>query len=85
MVKIDIVSAEEARRRTEEIINDTVNAELAFVKDLIEEAISKGEYRAHCYEPISGDTRKVLKEKGYTVEHRFYMNEFDTTIKWGGT
>ena len=83
MVKIDIVSAEEARRRTEEIVNDTVYAELTFVKDLIEEAISKGEYNTPCYIPINAETRKILVEKGYRVGYQFVMNEgYMTMIKW---
>lgn len=83
MVKIDIVSAEEARRRTEEIVNDTVYAELTFVKDLIEEAISKGEYNTPCYIPINAETRKTLVEKGYRVEYQFIMNAgYITMIRW---
>ena len=80
---IDIMSAESARQKTQEVIRDASYEELEYIKDLIQRAISKGEYNTPCHIPINAETRKILVEKGYRVGYQFVMNEgYMTMIKW---
>ena len=77
------MSAESARQKTQEVIRDGSCEELEYIKDLIQKAISKGEYNTPCYIPINAETRKILVEKGYRVGYRFVMNEgYITMIRW---
>lgn len=80
---VDIISAENARKKTQEVINNITCTELAYVKDLIEEAINKGKYMVRCYNYIGEETERILIENGYEVKHYFDCNEDYTTIRWG--
>lgn len=77
-----MILAHEAKKKTEETINNETFKELALLEKEIKEAISNGEYRI-CHEgSISKETEKKLVEFGYQVSHDSQYNESYVIIRW---
>lgn len=77
-----MILAHEARKETEKKQNDKTFMELSLLEKEIREAIEKGEYMVHHDGSISEETKKKLKEYGYSVEVNIQYNETITTIRW---
>ena len=77
-----MIYAHEAKKKTEEIINNEVFKELALLEKEIKEAINRGEYKI-CHEgTISPEVKKKLIEFGYQVKTDSSYNENYVVISW---
>lgn len=80
-----MISAKDARVKTEESKKIVIEKELTKIEGLINTAIEKGESEVTCRE-IMEETKKKLKEFGYSVRTNDYCNDSFTdtyvTIRW---
>ena len=77
-----MISANEARKKTEEIRNNGVYQELKRIEREIEEAIGKGGNNIALDGTISHPTANYLRQLGYEVHTGSQYNESYITIKW---
>lgn len=77
-----MITAREARIKTKDVINKCLTKELSQINELIQEAISEGEFEIHNEGTLSETTRKALEENGYTIKTGSQYNESYYFIKW---
>lgn len=78
-----MISATEARLRSEATKEELFNSELNNIQNEIEEAISEG--KCYCYyygKIINLDIKQQLENLGYHVETRTQYNETSYKISW---
>lgn len=77
-----MISANEAREKTEAVRNNSVKRELERIEHEIKEAISKGDNNITLDGTISNLTENYLRQLGYEVYTDSQYNESYLTIKW---
>ncbi len=77
-----MISANEAREKTEAVRNNSVKRELERIEHEIKEAISKGNNNIALDGTISNPTENYLQQLGYEVYTDSQYNESYFTIKW---
>lgn len=77
-----MISANEAREKTEAVRNSGVEHELERIEHEIEEAISKGDNNIALDGTISHPTANYMRQLGYEVHTGGQYNESYFTIKW---
>lgn len=76
------MNAIEARDLAYKVNVASVNSQYAKVKNEIEIAAGRGEYRAYIYESLNNDVENLLKEEGFKIRNDGHMNETLVTISW---
>lgn len=77
------MDAKEARKRALEIDGDLARRNYDDVMKSINEAVELGKFVTRFYDPIRDDVKKVLEDKGYTLNYvSSVVNEYDWIIKW---
>lgn len=77
-----MISANEAREKTEAVRNNSVERELERIEHEIEEAIRKGDNNIALDGTISHQTANYMRQLGYEVHTSSQYNESYFTIKW---
>lgn len=77
-----MISADEAREKTEAVRNNGVERELERIEHEIEEAISNGDNNIALDGTIKPTTANYLRQLGYEVHAGSQYNESYFTIKW---
>lgn len=77
-----MISAEEAREKTEAVRNNGVEQELKRIEHEIDKAISNGDNNIALDGSISHPTANYLRQLGYEVHNGGKYNESYFTIKW---
>ena len=77
-----MISANEAREKTEEVRNSGFERELKRIEHEIEEAIRKGDNNIALDGTISRQTANYMQQLGYEVHSGSQYNESYFTIKW---
>jgi hypothetical protein len=77
-----VISAKEAKRLTNEQIENNHTKELMTLESLIDTAISEGDFSINIGEHISNSSVQALEQFGYKVELLRYRNERCTNISW---
>lgn len=77
------MKADQARKKTYEVNTQTTGSQLAQIRKMISDAVSKGEYKIWFYDVIIPDVRAQLTKDGFFVDAtQFERNETMTEIKW---
>ena len=78
-----MISAREARLRSDTAKEKLFNSKLNDIQKQIEEAISKGEHYCYYYDnTISLDIKQQLEKLGYHIETHTQYNETQYKISW---
>ena len=77
-----MISANEAREKTEAVRNNGVERELERIEHEIEEAIRNGDNNIALDGTISHTTANYMRKLGYEVHTGSQYNESYFTIKW---
>ncbi len=77
-----MISAKEAREKTEAVKNNGIESELKRIENSIEKAVSKGDNNIVLDDTISHPTANYLRQLGYDVYIGIQYNEPYFTIKW---
>lgn len=77
-----MISADEARKKTKEKIEENLRIEKYDIETLINDAIEKGLYSVYIDKYLKKEIQEYLKDLGYDVKSSTYMNETDTRISW---
>lgn len=77
-----MISANEAREKTEAVRNNGVERELERIEHEIEEAIRNGDNNIALDGTISHQTANYMRQLGYEVHTGSQYNESYFTIKW---
>lgn len=77
-----MISANEARKKTESVRNNGVERELERIEHEIEKAINKGDNNIALDGTISHPTANYMRQLGYEVHAGNQYNESYFTIKW---
>ena len=78
----DMITAEEARKRTKTKYEQEVRSELDEIDKQILAAVDKCDTSIVIYHNIHAETTNRLRALGYTVEQDNYQTEVDITIRW---
>ncbi len=77
-----MISASEARKKTENNINNCITKELSEIMRQIEKAIANGKFSISNDGYLQSETRKKLEELGYKVEIGSLYNEGYYGVSW---
>ena len=77
-----MISAKEARLKSDATKEKLFNSELNNIQNKIEEAISKGERYCYYYGETKLDIKQQLENLGYYVEIYTQYNETSYKISW---
>lgn len=77
-----MITANEAREKTESVRQNGVKREMERIEQEIEQAISKGDNNIALDGTISHPTAECLRNLGYEVSTGSQYNEEYFTIKW---
>lgn len=77
-----MISAEEARNKTKEKIEENLRKERENIEALIDDAIKKGLYSVYIDKYLKKEIQEYLKDLGYDVKSSTCRNETDTRISW---
>ena len=77
-----MISSDEARKKTFDIIYVHQTEELRKIDKMIDEAIMRGEFRCSLEGTISATTRQELERCGYKVLEGSQYNQNYVIIKW---
>lgn len=80
--EINMLNADEARKRTNENVYNNAIKELKQVEDQINNAIESGAYSITEAGHLSGDVVCKLTELGYKVEKNIQYNESYYCVSW---
>lgn len=77
-----MINASEAKRRTQEVIENDKAEQMSHIESMVEDAISEGKVYV-CWDGSLKDTVVTeLRSLGYTVERYTQYNEVSYTISW---
>lgn len=79
---MELITAEEARRKSEFNSGAALLDELEGVFKAINKAIEKGSMNIWWYTPLSSEATQKLVELGYKVEYYSHRNEDQHNISW---
>ncbi len=77
-----MISASEARKKTENNINNCATKELSEIMEKIDRAIANGKFSISDDGYLQSQTRKKLEELGYKVETGSQYNEGYYSVSW---
>lgn len=77
-----MISAKEARLRSDDIKEKLFNSELNNIQNEIEKAISEGKSYCYYYSEITSNIKQQLENLGYYVETYTQYNETYYKISW---
>lgn len=77
-----MINASEARRKTENNINNCVTKELSEIMEQIDEAIEDGKFSISNDGCLKSETKQRLEELGYKVETGCQYNESYYSVRW---
>ncbi len=77
-----MISASEARKKTENNINNCATKELSEIMKQIDKAIANGNFLISNDGYLQSQTRKKLEELGYKVETGSQYNEGYYSVSW---
>ena len=77
-----MITAEEARKRTETKYEQEVRSELDEIDKQILDAIDKCDTYIVIYHNIHTETANRLRDLGYSVESDSFRDEVNITIRW---
>lgn len=77
-----MISAEEARNKTKDKIEDNLRKEIADIESLINDAIEKGLYSVYIDKYLKKEIHEYLKDLEYDVKSNTCRNETNTRISW---
>lgn len=78
-----MLSASEAKAKTQNNIDDCVTQELSKLNDQILDAITNGKFSISNEGSLQPETRKKLEELGYEIKTGTQYNESYYSISWG--
>lgn len=77
-----MISAEEARKQSEQNINSQIIKEIESIEQKILGATTKGENHVYIEPVISTGAKQMLKQLGYKVESYTQYTDNFTIIEW---
>ena len=77
-----MISAKEAREKSEQNKQNILNKEMAIIEEEINKAIVKGQDYTCIGSEISSRAKQILEQLGYKVERGRQYNESYTSIEW---
>lgn len=77
-----MITAKEARRMADKVLEDRMIESRNRIEKEIREAAASGEDVIRIDGPILQDLIAELQKNGFNVEYSFYMNETSYTISW---
>lgn len=77
-----MISSDEARKKTENNINNCVTKELSEIMEKIDKAIVNGRFSISNDGYLESQIRKKLEEFGYKVETGSQYNESYYSVSW---
>lgn len=77
-----MISASEARKKTENNINNCITKELSEIMEQINEAIEDGKFSISNDEYLQSETKQRLEELGYKVKTGSQYNESYYSVSW---